>query len=535
MEKISLYDFIKANIDDDYAMDVLFYGIGKTVADDDYSPKKCGFIILRKMFLPEDVFIRLGYNFSFPKEAIITLLTLRALRINKEWIKYCNYSHLLFEEYPSLPHGWIKYTSIIMDCMSDNLFNDLYCMLEDIITYGELSEEDKERLSDILIAPECRNLPNYYKDEAASKTGTTDEVICNNAFVCDDKLSEYDIPESVAYIGNTTFAYCSNLKEIRINNPQTLFGKFPIIECENLTKIIVPEGTEAFYKESLPHFCNIIFSEHSYEVYRDTKARILQSIKSDILPLDDAETSSTQPIGENPSDTKEDSSTQAMEIQSDIASIPPHASSDFATIVRQEIAIEPKSLKNVFDKEVTSYKYFWLMSIISLIKENQKLAISFDEIVIRMASLAWPLFFTDGLDFGSCDITQACLFDVKRESALRVGSTKSVVETYLKDNCDNGIVETCLAPLLKNVPYSFLSPWTGHVSNEHAIDLSNSSAYSGPYAIHNNNIIMDEDWFDYITENFEEIHNFVKDEFADFLKQHNSPLKLIRFIADKSF
>ena len=58
-------------------------------------------------------------------------------------------------------------------------------------------------------------------------------------------------------MGNTAFAYCKNLKEILFEG-KVLFGKFPIIECDNLKQIIVPNGLRSYYAECLPYYKSFI-------------------------------------------------------------------------------------------------------------------------------------------------------------------------------------------------------------------------------------------------------------------------------------
>jgi len=88
-----------------------------------------------------------------------------------------------------------------------------------------------------------------------------------------------------------------------------------------------------------------------------------------------------------------------------------------------------------------------------------------------------------------------------------------------------------LMPLLKSLPYKFLSPWIKYTSDKEVAEKSNSNTYNGPYALHDDIIIMDEDWFDYILDNYDELYKFGKESLVTFLKQHNSAFSLIRFIA----
>lgn len=453
--------YIKSNIDNSYAMEVLYYSIRKAIADNDFTFKVTTSIKISNKFLEPSVDININHKFSKQIEAFSLLLSVRALMLDKTLIKYCHGDMLLFEDYPMHKFGWIAYTTMIMDCMNDEEFSDIYYLLEEVYSGNKLSNDDKEFFVNSTTVPEYKNLPNYYKKFAKDKKGVTSEVICNNAFVCEDELIEYVVTENVAYIGNTAFSYCKNLTTITFERKDLLFGQFPIVECDNLRRIMVPIGCEEYYKNALPFYKDIIFSEET---------------------LNNPEASDTP--------------------------------------------INPTILKTVFDKKVTSYKYFWFLSIITLLKEKGELTISFQDLVIRMAAQAWPIIFHDKLHFGPRDMMSKYLEDLKGYTYLTENSTSSDVEDWLHSGFSSNI-KRCLEPLLKNVPFRFLSPWIKYTSNEDVIEKSNSADYAAIYAIHEDMIIMDEDWFDYIIENYDDVYSFAKESFADYLKLYNNGLSLV--------
>ncbi len=64
--------------------------------------------------------------------------------------------------------------------------------------------------------------------------------------------TEYIIPASVTSIGEWSFAFCSNLKNIAINDNVTTIKDHSFYDCDNLEYIIIPDsvnsiGTRAFY------------------------------------------------------------------------------------------------------------------------------------------------------------------------------------------------------------------------------------------------------------------------------------------------
>lgn len=532
--------YIKSIIDDDYAMEVLYYSIRKTIADNDFTLKGTTAIKISNKFLESSVVININHRFTKQLEAFSLLLSVRALMLDKALIEYCDGDMLLFEEYPTHKFGWIAYTTMIMDCMKDDEFSDIYSMLENAYTDDDLSDDDKEYFIESTTIPEYRNLPNYYREVAKNEKGVTSEVICNNAFVCDDDIKEYVVTENIAFIGNTAFSYCRNLTTITFESKELLFGIFPIVECDSLRRIMVPTGCEEYYKDALPFYKNIIFSEETLKEYDEAKAKVWEMLNTSEPETKDNEDMEVEHMF---FDEETGNYVPGSELKKQVVnressmlrvSSPQIAITEFAKTATAKAnstpPIDPKKLKSVFDKKVTSYKYFWFLSIITLLKEKGELTISFQDLVIRMAAQAWPIIFNDKLDLGSRDMMNKYLLDLKGYTSLTESSSSSAVENWLHNRFSSNVKRT-LDPLLKNVPFRFLSPWIKYVSDEDVIEKSNSTEYAALYALHKDQIIMDEDWFDYIIENYDDVYKFAKESLADYLKQYNNGLALIGFMS----
>jgi hypothetical protein len=52
--------------------------------------------------------------------------------------------------------------------------------------------------------------------------------------------------------------------------------------------------------------------------------------------------------------------------------------------------------------------------------------------------------------------------------------------------------------------------------------------YACPYVLGNKGVLFDEDWWEYIMENYTDIVNFTKDSFIAYVKQNNDGLKLLK-------
>lgn len=184
--------------------------------------------------------------------------------------------------------------------------------------------------------------------------------------------------------------------------------------------------------------------------------------------------------------------------------------------------IDTKKLEAIFDNKSTSYKYFWFMAIISLAKENQTLSISYKDILIRMAALAWPIVLRHKIGLGKQDMFFRYLSDIVNRTSLDSRSTGRYVEFYLVDHYEDAGINRTLAPLLNNVPYRFLSPWVKFTTNKDVSDKSKSVSFDGLYALYSDGIVLNSKWWHYINAHYREICNSSISSFNKFAEQNNS-------------
>ena len=200
-------------------------------------------------------------------------------------------------------------------------------------------------------------------------------------------------------------------------------------------------------------------------------------------------------------------------------------------ISKARVPIDIKKLDNIFERKATSYKYFWFMSIISLAKERNSLTIPYRDIVIRMATLAWPIVLEYEIDLGKNDMISKYLNDILKQSTLLKNLSGKVVEAYLSFYYESDGIGKILEPLLKNVPYRFLSPWIKYTTDEEVVEKSNSADYACLYALQDNNIVLNEDWWKYIKKNYTNICNSTERSFITYLKPQNDHHKLAKFMS----
>lgn len=475
---IQLLQFIKSNVDDDYSMQVLNYTFRRLITNP--MPKEQAYYVrIGKYFFPEPTAISVFNYFSRASKLLPILMSIRAISINHDYIGLCRSNELIFES-SLIGSNWRYLVPVIKECASDEDFNNLLSMFnscceqesftkQQLLLFEKYSEAPKAKYRNIVLAKEAKTLSGKVNDN----------IIGDNAFLCNDDLTEYEIGESIQFVGDTAFAYCKNLREITIAPKDLAFGKFPIIECPSLKKIVVPDGCLEYYATQLPFYKGIIV-EMGNQLKADTEPEI------EII---------------------EESRTKA--------NVAP---------------IEHQKIYQVFEKRVTSYKFFWLASILSILKRTDTLSITMEDMVIEMVSIAWPILYQYEISLGSHDMLKNMGDRLIANGILRANYETSEVRNTLKSRYK--VVKSIIIGLLKNVPYRFLTPWIHYTSDPDVIEKSQKSDFGTPYAIHDDFILLDEDWHEYFMENLSKIKSFIINELYSYLKNYNTDFKLLKFKLD---
>ena len=180
--------------------------------------------------------------------------------------------------------------------------------------------------------------------------------------------------------------------------------------------------------------------------------------------------------------------------------------------------IDTDKLWHVFDSKATSYKYFWFLSIMQLYNENRQTSISYKLIVARMVSQAWRYVYLENGVFPKIDQIPKYANLILTNLMLDKSSDESLVEKRILYYYKRWGLEYKLSPLLKNVPYRFLSPWIPFTNNDDVIAKSNDQSTRCLYSIHDDYISIDAIWCDYLIENYNKIIGFIENELRKFLK-----------------
>ena len=438
---------IKANADNSYFLEVLYYNVRRALSARDFNLQGYeGFSINGRFFgYKQEIIFTSIFNTTL--KSLGLALSIRAIMLNKEYLQNCYDNRLLFYDLDTQIISWNSHLAI-MECINDDDFKEIYEM---VLTYKKLyqiTDEQKEVFVSHTIRPEYKNFDVYLKKLACDPDYKGKSVIKENEYLCSD-IENFVIPEDIDFIGNTAFAYCKNLRTLTFTR-KVLFGYFPIIECNNLKRIIVPNELLDYYKEELPYYKDIIVDKD------------------------------------------------------------------------QEASISPDILKHVFEKKSTSYKFFWFWAILDIAYKRKKTSISYMHILAKMVAIAWKYVNYDGYSLGKSDQLSKYMDILKDKLYLQNNSKEKEVEERILEYYKIMNLVLVIGPLLKNVPYRFLSPWIPFTTNDDVIEKSNEPNATCLYALKDDYILINPQWFDYLCSNYEDIVNFINRELNTYLKFNNT-------------
>ena len=115
------------------------------------------------------------------------------------------------------------------------------------------------------------------------------------------------------------------------------------------------------------------------------------------------------------------------------------------------------ALSRVFSDMSESYKIFWFMGILDIIKEGKTTA-TFNEIINHMIIEAWYMVSEYHLNLGPSDTLEKLIRNTQKECGLKTSAKPGEILNYL-ENCDNDDVARYKSTLTLNVPYRFQAPF----------------------------------------------------------------------------
>ena len=188
-------------------------------------------------------------------------------------------------------------------------------------------------------------------------------------------------------------------------------------------------------------------------------------------------------------------------------------------------------LAGVFGNTVATYKFYWFVALLDIIVKERKTRIPFWEIIAGMVAESWYPIHYFKLSFGKSDSLFDKSLEIQKEFQISIESDKNKIKKQLLDNLDRA--KKYLRVFTLNVPYRFLSQWIKYTYDEDVVIKSQQFENNCIYAIYGEEIVVNDNWVEYLTEHYTILRDFAFWNLTEFLQKRNPnvpdvPSKLIK-------
>lgn len=189
------------------------------------------------------------------------------------------------------------------------------------------------------------------------------------------------------------------------------------------------------------------------------------------------------------------------------------------------------ALAGIFSNTTATYKFYWFVAMLDCVVKECKTRISFWEIIVGMVAESWYPIHYFKLSFGKSDSLFDKSLEIQNAFQISIESDKDKIKKYLLDNL-NG-TKKLLRVFTLNVPYRFLSPWIKYTYDEDVVAKSQRFENDCLYAIYGDEIVINDNWVEYLTEHYSILRDFAFWNLTEFLQKRNPnvpdvPSKLIK-------
>jgi 5-methylcytosine-specific restriction endonuclease McrA len=185
-----------------------------------------------------------------------------------------------------------------------------------------------------------------------------------------------------------------------------------------------------------------------------------------------------------------------------------------------------------FNNTSATYKYYWFLSILQAV-ETGSTRILKKHLFAKMISNAWFTVNYFNVSFGKQDKLQRAIENLRDLEHLRIDEERNVIFKKLisitkKESLDQ------LNYFNKQVPHWFLSPWFPGLSRQADVyQSSRGFKQKCLYELHEDEIIVNPEWVDYLVENSKLLKDFCYWNLTLYLQDRNPnvpdiPNKLIK-------
>ena len=187
---------------------------------------------------------------------------------------------------------------------------------------------------------------------------------------------------------------------------------------------------------------------------------------------------------------------------------------------------------SVFRNTSSTYKYYWLISILQIFQQTNSAHIYIYDILARMVANAWYPINCHHIFFGGSDSLSNIISVIKEKINYPDYADLEIIYDKIKSNQEDECIKNQLQRLIKYVPYRFLSPWIKSISYEECETLSQQYKGDCLYALllqtEKPFIIINPSWESYLRENLDDLIEFSFDELSRFLQYRNPCIKDLR-------
>ncbi len=184
----------------------------------------------------------------------------------------------------------------------------------------------------------------------------------------------------------------------------------------------------------------------------------------------------------------------------------------------------------LFDNKSECYKLFWFQAIARKIKEGQK-TVTFEALIDEMIADAWYMVLEYRLNLGPNDALERVVHLLGEISHMKSCEKKEVILEYLAA-CEDKEVMTMKRTLSQNVPYRLQAPFMESMkgkewnrSGENLAARINQERRLMYYFLQfrglDTQIQIQEEWADYIRQNYEIIQGWVEFNMIQYLQRRN--------------
>lgn len=189
------------------------------------------------------------------------------------------------------------------------------------------------------------------------------------------------------------------------------------------------------------------------------------------------------------------------------------------------------ALAGIFSNTTATYKFYWFVALLDIVVKERKTRISFWEIIAEMVAESWYPIHYFKLSFGKSDSLFDKSLEIRKEFQISIEADKDKIKKQILDNL--GETKKFLKVFTLNVPYRFLSPWIKYTTDNDVVLRSHKFESDCIYAIYDEDIVVNENWVDYLTEHYTILRDFAFWNLTEFLQKRNPnvpdvPSKLIK-------